>query len=50
MAVTLSNAALKHRIRAYFDARTAADKPRLMASFTADAVHYFPAGTPFGAR
>ena len=47
--VPLTNAAMEASIRAYFDACTAADRTRLLSFFTADAVHYFPAGSPFGA-
>ena len=36
-------------IRAYFVACNAADAAAMTACFTPDAVHYFPAGSPFGA-
>ncbi len=37
---------METRIRAYFDACNAADYETLVACFTEDAVHYFPAGLP----
>ena len=39
---------MEQRIRAYFDACNRADKAGIMAFFVEDAVHYFPAGSPFG--
>lgn len=40
---------IESAIRGYFDACSAADKPRLLSCFSPDAVHYFPAGSAFGA-
>ena len=36
-------------IRAYFAACNAADAAAMIACFTPEAIHYFPAGSPFGA-
>jgi len=36
-------------IRGYFEACNSGDAGRIASWFTADAVHYFPAGSPFGA-
>jgi len=47
--MAFTNEQMEARIREYFDACSQADKPRLLSYFTADAVHYFPAGSPFGA-
>lgn len=47
--MTLTTAGMEQTIRDYFAACTAADRTRLLSFFTADAVHYFPAGSPFGA-
>ncbi len=45
----ISNTHMERAIRGYFDACNAADVNVLMSFFTTDAVHYFPAGSPFGA-
>ncbi|MET3414859.1 nuclear transport factor 2 family protein [Methylobacterium sp. 1030] len=42
----LTPAAMEATIRRYFDACNAADYDALIASFTLDAVHYFPPGLP----
>ncbi|MGD9600941.1 MAG: nuclear transport factor 2 family protein [Gammaproteobacteria bacterium] len=47
--MSLDLAEMEARIRAYFAACNTADRAGLIAFFTPDAVHYFPAGTPFGA-
>ncbi len=46
---TLTNAAMEAAVRGYFDACNSGDAGRIAAWFTADAVHYFPEGSPFGA-
>jgi ketosteroid isomerase-like protein len=43
-----SAAGLEATIREYFDGCNEADAKKMMACFTADAVHYFPAGAPQG--
>lgn len=47
--MSFNNQQMEDRIREYFDACSLADKRRLLSYFTPDAVHYFPAGSPFGA-
>jgi len=39
---------IEEAIRAYFVACNAADAAAMIACFTPDAVHYFPAGSPSG--
>jgi ketosteroid isomerase-like protein len=43
-----SAAGLEATIREYFDGCNEADADKIMACFTEDAVHYFPAGAPQG--
>lgn len=42
----LDPSAMEATIRRYFDACNAADYEGLVASFSSDAIHYFPAGLP----
>lgn len=45
----LSRQKIERAIREYFAACNAADHKRLVDCFIPDAIHYFPAGSPFGA-
>lgn len=42
-------AQMEATIRRYFDGCNEADRDKMVGCMTADAVHYFPAGSPFGA-
>lgn len=45
----MTNDDMEQRIRDYFAACNTGDAERIAAHFTDDGVHYFPAGSPFGA-
>ncbi len=46
---TLTRESMERTIRTYFGACNSGDPDRVAAFFTPEAVHYFPAGSPFGA-